>query len=83
MCHSKKTKTFWVPSFFVSGNGDLTGKCHDTEPEQERGKNEETDHDNFDTLHISSFPPPWAEISSYDIGGWFCTASTNRMVSPI
>lgn len=29
--------------YSVSGNGDLAGECHDAEPEQERGKNEETD----------------------------------------
>ena len=53
------------------------GPCH------KRYCKNETDQDNFDTLHTSSIPPPWAEISSYDTGGWFCTASTNKMVSPI
>ena len=53
------------------------GPCH------KRCCKNETDHDNFDTLHTFSIPPPWAEISFYDTGGWFFTASTNKMVSPI
>ena len=28
-------------------------------------------------------PAAMAAISSYDTGGWFCTASTNKIVSPI
>ena len=53
------------------------GPCH------KRYCKNETDYDNFDTLHTFSIPPPWAEISFYDTGGWFRTASTNKMVSPI
>ena len=53
------------------------GPCH------KRYRKNETDHDNFNTLHTSSFLPLWAGISFYDAGGWFCTASTNRRVSPI
>ena len=52
-------------------------------PYHKRYRKNETDHDNFDTLHMSSFLPLWAGISFYDTGGWFCTASTNRRVSPI
>ena len=53
------------------------GPCH------KRYRKNETDHDNFNTLHTSSFLPLWAGISFYDAGGWFCTASPNRRASPI
>ena len=48
-------------------------------PYHKRYRKNETDHDNFDTLHMSSFLPLWAGISFYDTGGWFCTASTNSI----